>query len=156
MDLCFLRVIVLYINHKRPIRGCSIAILGYSVIKVRLCVPLRSWSAGTGPIKDAYNIGENPQFRMEVQPGASGAVWILLTRHIKQIEDFKENREYITVLVYKNDGRRVYYPCKCIIVVKNIMYAEWQMDIYDLMIQITVGCKEITPEILNYMWINLV
>ncbi|XP_023726800.1 calpain-7 isoform X2 [Cryptotermes secundus] len=70
----------------------------------------QSWSAGTGPIKDAYNIGENPQFRMEVKPGASGAVWILLTRHITQIDDFRENREYITVLVYKNDGRRVYYP----------------------------------------------
>jgi hypothetical protein len=84
---------------------------------------LRSWSAGTGPIKDAYNIGENPQFRMEVKPGASGAVWILLTRHITQIDDFRENREYITVLVYKNDGRRVYYPCKYIIhvVTKNML-----------------------------------
>jgi hypothetical protein len=70
----------------------------------------RSWSAGTGPIKDAYNIGENPQFRMEVKPGTTGVVWILLTRHITQIEDFKENREFITVLVYKNGGRRVYYP----------------------------------------------
>lgn len=78
---------------------------------------LRSWSAGSGPIKDAYNIGENPQFRMEVKPGASGAVWILLTRHITQIDDFRENREYITVLVYKNDGRRVYYPCKYIVCV---------------------------------------
>ncbi|GFG37190.1 hypothetical protein Cfor_09323 [Coptotermes formosanus] len=70
----------------------------------------QSWSAGTGPIKDAYNIGENPQFRMEVKPGTTGVLWILLTRHITQIEDFKENREFITVLVYKNGGRRVYYP----------------------------------------------
>jgi hypothetical protein len=119
-------------------------------------VLLRSWSAGTGPIKDAYNIGENPQFRMELQPGASGAVWILLTRHITQIEDFKENREYITVLVYKNDGRRVYYPCRYIIVVKNIMYAEWPTDISDLMIKIGAGCNEITPEMLNDTWKNLV
>lgn len=60
---------------------------------------------------------------MEVKPGASGAVWILLTRHITQIDDFRENREYITVLVYKNDGRRVYYPCKCVIcmVAKNVL-----------------------------------
>jgi len=47
---------------------------------------------------------------MEVKPGSTGVIWILLTRHITQIEDFKENREFITVLVYKNAGRRVYYP----------------------------------------------
>jgi calpain-7 len=81
-----------------------------AVKKTDSYVLLRSWNAGTGPIKDAYNIGENPQFRMEMKPGATGVVWILLTRHITQIEDFKENREFITVLVYKNDGRRVYYP----------------------------------------------
>lgn len=115
----------------------------------------RSWSAGTGPIKDAYNIGENPQFRMELQPGASGAVWILLTRHITRIEDFKENCEYITVLVYKNDGRRVYYPCRYIILVKNNVYAEWLTDIYD-MVKIAAGCEEIIPEMLNDTWINLV
>lgn len=71
----------------------------------------RSWKAGTGPIKDAYNIGENPQFRLEVGPG-DGAVWILLTRHITNIQDFKENRKFITVLVYKTEGKRVYYPCE--------------------------------------------
>ncbi|XP_063233327.1 calpain-7-like [Bacillus rossius redtenbacheri] len=69
----------------------------------------QSWKAGAGPIKDAYNVGENPQFCLEVEEGA-GAVWILLTRHITALEDFKENREYITVLVYRNDGKRVYYP----------------------------------------------
>lgn len=71
----------------------------------------KQWSAGTGPIRDSYNIGENPQFSLEVEK-SSGAVWILLTRHITQIHDFRENREYITILVYKNNGKRVYYPCK--------------------------------------------
>ncbi|KAF4526491.1 hypothetical protein B566_EDAN013779 [Ephemera danica] len=66
---------------------------------------------GTGPIKDAYNVGDNPQFSLEVPASPSPAsVWILLTRHITQIEDFKENREYITVVVYKNNGQKVYYP----------------------------------------------
>ncbi|KAI5646650.1 calpain family cysteine protease domain-containing protein [Phthorimaea operculella] len=68
----------------------------------------QKWDAGTGPVKDAYNIGENPQFSLHVQ--GKGAVWLLLTRHITQIEDFRNNQEYITLLVYKTGGRRVYYP----------------------------------------------
>ncbi|XP_039286093.1 calpain-7 [Nilaparvata lugens] len=68
-----------------------------------------TWEAGLGPVKDAYNIGENPQFSLEVNSNV-GAVWVLLTRHITDINDFRENTEYITVLVYKNDGKRVYYP----------------------------------------------
>ncbi|XP_026826623.1 calpain-7 isoform X2 [Ooceraea biroi] len=68
------------------------------------------WKAGVGPAKDAYNIGDNPQFALEIQSKGSGAVWILLTRHITDIADFRQNQEYITVLIYRNDGKRVYYP----------------------------------------------
>jgi calpain-7 len=57
-----------------------------------------------------YNISENPQFSLDVSIVNSGAVWVLLTRHITELQDFKVNREYITVLVYKNDGKRVHYP----------------------------------------------
>ena len=71
----------------------------------------QSWSAGRGPAKDMINIGENPQLRLEVRGAAAGgAVWLLLSRHITDIEDFRNNKEYITLLVYKNDGQRVYYP----------------------------------------------
>lgn len=70
------------------------------------------WKAGIGPVKDAYNIGDNPQFSLDVQTKGSGAIWILLTRHITDIADFRQNQEYITVLVYRNDGKRVYYPRK--------------------------------------------
>lgn len=65
-----------------------------------------------GPVRDAFNIGDNPQFSLEVQPNTSGTIWILLTRHITDIADFRQNQEYITVLVYRNAGKRVYYPSK--------------------------------------------
>lgn len=69
----------------------------------------QNWQAGLGPTKDAYNVGDNPQFDLQV-PKGQGSIWILLTRHITTIEDFRENKEYITLLVYQNHGKRVYYP----------------------------------------------
>ena len=71
----------------------------------------QSWAAGRGPAKDLINIGENPQLRLEIRGAAGGgAVWLLLSRHITDIEDFRNNKEYITLLVYKTEGRLVYYP----------------------------------------------
>lgn len=57
-------------------------------------------------------MGSNPQFSLEIEPNTSGAVWILLTRHITQIDDFRDNKEYIAVVVYKSNGKRIYYPRK--------------------------------------------
>lgn len=75
---------------------------------------ISSWHAGVGPTKDAYTIGDNPQFNLRVGAG-HGSVWVLLTRHITSIEDFRENHEYITLMVYQNGGKRIYYPCRCIV-----------------------------------------
>lgn len=70
----------------------------------------QSWNAGTGPSKDAYNVGDNPQFYLNV-PAGRGSIYVLLTRHITTIEDFRENKEYISLLVYNHkSGKRVYYP----------------------------------------------
>lgn len=79
------------------------------LFKFTYCIH-QEWKAGVGPIKDIYTIGSNPQFSLSVSGEASGAVWILLTRHIMDIEDFKENHEYITLIVYKGNGKRIYYP----------------------------------------------
>lgn len=70
----------------------------------------KCWQSGIGPVKDAYTVGDNPQFSLIV-PAGRGSIYVLLTRHITTIEDFRENKEYITLLVYHHkNGKRVYYP----------------------------------------------
>lgn len=59
-----------------------------------------------------------------------GAVWVLLTRHITEIDDFRENKEYITVLVYKNDGNRVYYPSMLVLFVKSDMHLFYDFSVF--------------------------
>uniref|UniRef100_H2YUD5 Calpain catalytic domain-containing protein n=1 Tax=Ciona savignyi TaxID=51511 RepID=H2YUD5_CIOSA len=69
-----------------------------------------SWLAKDGPTRDSYSLGNNPQYRLEVRNKKATVVWVLLTRHITEKEDFAENKEFITLLVYLNDGKKVYYP----------------------------------------------
>ncbi|XP_078490553.1 calpain-7-like [Ciona intestinalis] len=69
-----------------------------------------SWLAKDGPTKDSYTLGNNPQYKLEVRNKGATAVWVLLTRHITEKEDFAENKEFITLLVYLNEGKKVYYP----------------------------------------------
>ncbi|XP_071957254.1 calpain-7-like [Antedon mediterranea] len=66
-----------------------------------------TWQAGEGPKKDRYVISNNPQYRLDVK--GKGGVWILLTRHITDKDDFADNKEFITLLIYKG-GKKVYYP----------------------------------------------
>ncbi|XP_071803068.1 calpain-7-like [Asterias amurensis] len=66
-----------------------------------------TWKAGEGPKKDNFNISNNPQYRLDIR--GTGAVWVLLTRHITDKDDFADNKEFITLLVYKG-GKKVFYP----------------------------------------------
>ncbi|XP_055947914.1 calpain-7-like [Argiope bruennichi] len=78
------------------------------IFKYTYCIH-QSWKAGVGPTKDLFNIGENPQFCLDLK-SSNCAVWILLTRHITDRDDFANNREFIAVVVYKNEGHKVYIP----------------------------------------------
>lgn len=69
-----------------------------------------TWAAKEGPKRDSYNISDNPQFRLEIRANQPAAVWILLTRHITDKDDFADNKEFITLLVYKSEGKKVFYP----------------------------------------------
>ncbi|KAL5247610.1 hypothetical protein ACHWQZ_G019477 [Mnemiopsis leidyi] len=69
------------------------------------------WAAGQGPKKDHYNLEYNPQYKVEVLGAKKPCtMWILLSRHITEKEDFANNKEFITLHVYKTNGDRVYYP----------------------------------------------
>ncbi|PIO26929.1 hypothetical protein AB205_0008640, partial [Aquarana catesbeiana] len=81
-----------------------------SLFKESTCIH-STWDAKQGPVKDAYSLANNPQYKLDVQcPKGGAAVWILLSRHITDKDDFAQNREFITLVVYKNDGKKVYYP----------------------------------------------
>ncbi|KAF6041206.1 CAPN7 [Bugula neritina] len=70
-----------------------------------------TWTSKEGPTKDMYNISDNPQYTLKLKnpSNSPAAVWILLTRHITDKDDFANNKEFITVFVYQG-GSRVYYP----------------------------------------------
>lgn len=101
---------VFWIDYESICRFYDIIYLNWNPTLFKYTFALhQTWKAGAGPVKDLYNIGENPQYSLETKGGGC-AVWILLTRHITDRDDFADNKEYITVLVYKNEGKKVYYP----------------------------------------------
>ena len=72
----------------------------------------KTWLVNDGPKKDTYDVSGNPQFKLFVKSHQQTMVWVVLTRHITTRDDFGDIKEYITLIVYKDGGRRVYSPAE--------------------------------------------
>ncbi len=81
----------------------------HTITRTPACHRHQVWKQDEGPVKDLYNLGYNPQYRLRVAAGKEADVRVLLTRHITAIGDFAQNKEYITMHVYKG-GERIHYP----------------------------------------------
>lgn len=102
---------VFWIDYDSIIRFYDVIHLNWNpeLFKYTTCIH-SAWLAKEGPKKDNYNISDNPQYHLEVRATQPSALWILLTRHITDKDDFANNREFITLLVYTNGGKKVFYP----------------------------------------------
>ncbi|KAG5189782.1 hypothetical protein JKP88DRAFT_197520 [Tribonema minus] len=77
------------------------------------------WPVTQGPPMDTYNLGLNPQYTLTVPYGNASAsasakppiVWVLLSRHVMELETDEASGDYLTLHVFDNsDGARVWYP----------------------------------------------
>lgn len=102
---------VFWIDYDSIIRFYDVIHINWNpeLFKYTTCIH-SAWLAKEGPKKDNYNISDNPQYQLEVRATQPSALWILLTRHITDKDDFANNREFITLLVYKTGGKKVFYP----------------------------------------------
>jgi calpain-7 len=68
------------------------------------------WPLNHGPMDDTFNVGENPQHILHLSDSAvskKATIWILLSRHVtKQEQEGSEATDYLTVHVYRNNGKR--------------------------------------------------
>lgn len=62
-----------------------------------------------GPVKDLYNMQDNPQLSFVTNASEATEVFVLLSRHITDAKDFCDNKEFITVHIYRG-GQRIFYP----------------------------------------------
>jgi calpain-7 len=73
------------------------------------------WPESQGPSNDTFNVGENPQYILQLSDEAVAkkpTVWVLLSRHVnKQEQEGEEVNDYLTIhLVRVNAKERVWYP----------------------------------------------
>jgi calpain-7 len=74
------------------------------------------WPESQGPKNDNFNIGENPQYILQLSDEAVArkpSVWVLLSRHVdKQEQEGEEVKDFLTIHLLRNSSRkeRVWYP----------------------------------------------
>ncbi|KAG7346312.1 calpain family cysteine protease [Nitzschia inconspicua] len=74
------------------------------------------WPVSQGPQNDTFNVGENPQFVLQMSDDAVArkpTVWVLLSRHVnKQEQEGEEVNDFLTVHLVRNSDKkeRIWYP----------------------------------------------
>jgi calpain-7 len=71
--------------------------------------PTPAFTQTRGPVKDLYNMQDNPQLSFVTNASEATEIFVLLSRHITDAQDFCDNKEFITVHVYRG-GQRIFYP----------------------------------------------
>lgn len=105
----------------------------------------RKWSHGEGII--AQTLGDNPQYLLTVQPG-TGSIWVLLTTHITCLEDISQKREFIRLLVYLNNGKKVMFK-------RENLWFHWRSELTGKsnFLQ-TITSSVINGSIINIFWLS--
>ena len=74
------------------------------------------WPETQGPKDDSFNVGENPQYILQLSDQAVAkkpTVWVLLSRHVnKQEQEGEEVKDFLTIHLVRNSSKkeRVWYP----------------------------------------------
>jgi calpain-7 len=74
------------------------------------------WPLSQGPLDDAFNVGENPQYLVTLCNEAvekQAVLWVQISRHVsKQEQEGTEAQAYLTVHIHRTsvDKERIWYP----------------------------------------------